>query len=91
MAYGRIYSNDGAMTPGTTGTGTSPFGAAGELLVQYQLLKIGIDSARMTADAGLDLVVYAPGQISKHSAGKDQHELQARGWARPAIAGLVLP
>lgn len=36
-------------------------GAAGELLVQYQLLKLGIDSARLTTDAGVDLVVYAPG------------------------------
>jgi hypothetical protein len=35
-------------------------GAAGELLVQYQLLKFGIDSARLTTDAGVDLVVYAP-------------------------------
>jgi hypothetical protein len=40
---------------------TQHIGAAGELLVQYQLLKIGIDSARMTTDAGVDLVVYAPG------------------------------
>jgi hypothetical protein len=36
-------------------------GAAGELLLQYQLLKLAIDSARMTTDAGIDLVVYAPG------------------------------
>jgi hypothetical protein len=35
--------------------------APGELLVQYRLLKIGIDSARLTTDAGIDLVVYAPG------------------------------
>ncbi len=39
-------------------------GAAGELLVQYQLLKLGIDSARLTTDAGIDLVVYAPGDRS---------------------------
>jgi hypothetical protein len=39
---------------------TQHIGAAGELLVQYQLLKMGIDSARMTTDAGVDLVVYAP-------------------------------
>jgi hypothetical protein len=32
--------------------------------VQYQLLKMGIDSARMTTDAGIDLVVYAPGNRS---------------------------
>lgn len=35
-------------------------GAAGELLVQYKLLKLGIDSARMATDAGIDLVVYSP-------------------------------
>jgi hypothetical protein len=40
---------------------TQHIGAAGELLVQYRLLKIGIDSARLTTDAGIDLVVYAPG------------------------------
>lgn len=28
--------------------------------MQYQLLKLGIDSARLTTDAGIDLVVYAP-------------------------------
>lgn len=40
---------------------TQHIGAAGELLVQYQLLKRGIDSARLTTDAGIDLIVYAPG------------------------------
>ena len=39
---------------------TQHIGAAGELLVQYQLLKLGIDSARLTTDAGIDLVVYSP-------------------------------
>lgn len=38
--------------------------AAGELLVQYRLLKVGIDSARLTTDAGIDLVVYAPGNAA---------------------------
>lgn len=37
---------------------TLGIGAAGELLVQYKLLKHGIDSARLTVDAGIDLVVY---------------------------------
>lgn len=36
-------------------------GAAGELLVQYRLVKLGIDSARLTTDSGVDLVAYAPG------------------------------
>ena len=39
---------------------TRHIGAAGELLVQYKLLKLGIDSARMTTDNGIDLVVYPP-------------------------------
>jgi hypothetical protein len=42
-------------------------GAAGELLVQYQLLKFGIDSARLTTDAGVDLVVYSPGDQAAHT------------------------
>lgn len=39
---------------------TQHIGAAGELLVQYRLLKMGIDSARLTTDSGIDLVVYSP-------------------------------
>jgi hypothetical protein len=39
---------------------TQHIGAAGELLVQYQLLKLDIDSARLTTDSGIDLVVYSP-------------------------------
>ena len=35
-------------------------GRCGELLVQYRLLKHGIESASMTTDAGIDLVAYAP-------------------------------
>lgn len=40
---------------------TQVIGAAGELLVQYQLLKHEIDSARLTTDSGIDLVMYVPG------------------------------
>ncbi len=39
---------------------TQHIGAAGELLVQYKLLKNGIDSASMTTDSGIDLVAYSP-------------------------------
>jgi hypothetical protein len=39
---------------------TQHIGAAGELLVQYELLKLEIDSARLTTDSGVDLVVYTP-------------------------------
>lgn len=71
---------------------TQHIGAAGELLVQYQLLKMGIDSARLTTDAGIDLVVYAPGSSTattvqvksnlapKPAGGKGQ---LLRGWDFP--------
>jgi hypothetical protein len=39
---------------------TAQIGASGVLLIQYRLLKHGIESAPMTTDAGVDLVVYAP-------------------------------
>lgn len=41
---------------------TQIIGAAGEALVTYKLLKHQIDSARMTTDAGVDLVMYIPGR-----------------------------
>lgn len=37
---------------------TQHIGAAGELLVQYRLLQHEIDSARLTTDAGINLVAY---------------------------------
>lgn len=39
---------------------TQQIGSAGELLVQYKLLKLGIDSAALTTDSGIDLVAYSP-------------------------------
>lgn len=39
---------------------TAQIGASGVLLIQYQLLKRGIESAPMTTDDGIDLVVYSP-------------------------------
>jgi hypothetical protein len=38
---------------------TQQIGRLGELLVQYELLRFGIDSAPMTTDAGVDLVAYS--------------------------------
>ena len=35
-------------------------GRMGELLVQYELLRLGIDSSPMTTDSGIDLVAYSP-------------------------------
>jgi len=38
---------------------TQQIGRLGELLVQYELLRHGIESAPMTTDAGVDLVAYS--------------------------------
>jgi hypothetical protein len=38
---------------------TQHIGRLGELLVQYELLRCGIDSAPMSTDAGVDLVAYS--------------------------------
>jgi hypothetical protein len=38
---------------------TQQIGRLGELLVQYELLRCGIDSSPMTTDAGVDLVAYS--------------------------------
>lgn len=40
---------------------TAQIGRSGELFVQYRLLLLGIESAPMTTDAGIDLVAYSPG------------------------------
>jgi len=37
-------------------------GRCGELLVQFMLLKHGIDSSPLTTDVGVDLVAYSPRQ-----------------------------
>ena len=39
---------------------TAQIGRCGELLVQLELLKRGIESATMTTDTGIDLVAYLP-------------------------------
>ncbi|AKS32776.1 hypothetical protein [Mycolicibacterium goodii] len=60
--------------------GTSHIGAAGELLVQYQLLKHGIDSARLATDSGVDLVMYLPGD-------REAFTVQVKTKLRPVPAG----
>jgi hypothetical protein len=45
---------------------TAQIGKCGELLVQYRLLLLGIESAPMSTDSGIDLVAYAPSR--KHPA-----------------------
>jgi hypothetical protein len=71
---------------------TQHIGAAGELLVQYQLLKIGIDSARMTTDSGVDLVVYAPGDRSASTVQvKTNMSARPSGGSGPLARGWYFP
>lgn len=43
-----------------SGLTSAQIGRCGELLVQYELLLLGVDSSRMSTDAGVDLVAYSP-------------------------------
>lgn len=53
---GRAATANGIFPPLTT----AQIGASGVLLIQYMLLKRGIDSSAMTTDDGIDLVAYSP-------------------------------
>jgi hypothetical protein len=59
---------------------TQIIGAAGEALVTYKLLKHEIDSARMTTDAGVDLVMYIPGH-------RESATIQVKAQWEPVPAG----
>ena len=74
---------DGLLTRRTT----QHIGAAGELLVQYRLLKLGIDSARLTTDSGIDLVVYSPatGAATTVQVKTVERAMPAGGTGRHAI------
>ena len=61
-------------------TSTRHIGAAGELLVQYKLIKLGVDSARMTTDSGIDLVAYS-------NNGEKAYTIQVKTKVQPVLAG----
>lgn len=65
---------------------TAAIGTAGELLVQYKLLKFGIDSARLTVDAGIDLVMYVPGhQAATIQVKTKKKPVPAGGKGKPTL------
>ena len=55
-------------------------GKAGELLVQYKLIKYGIDSSAMTTDYGVDLVAYSPVNMKPYT-------IQVKTQEKPNPAG----
>ncbi|WP_137244047.1 hypothetical protein [Plantibacter flavus] len=76
------------MTRGTT----QHIGAAGELLVQYRLLKHGIDSARLTTDSGVDLVAYLPASNQALTVQvKTQRRPRPSGGTGPLSVGWFFP
>lgn len=76
------------MTRGTT----QHIGAAGELLVQYRLLKHGIDSARLTTDSGVDLVAYLPASNQAVTVQvKTQRRPRPSGGTGPLSVGWFFP
>lgn len=71
---------------------TQHIGAAGELLVQYRLVKLGIDSARLTTDSGVDLVAYSPGANTAHTIQvKTQRAASPSGGKGALSVGFFFP
>lgn len=65
---------------------TQHIGAAGELLVQYRLLKFGIDSAAMTTDSGIDLVAYSPKNSRSFTIQVKTQETPLKGGGKGKLA-----
>jgi hypothetical protein len=59
---------------------TLRIGRCGELLVQYQLLRLGIESAPMTTDSGIDLVAF-------HGSSKRVSTIQVKACEAPKPGG----
>lgn len=65
---------------------TLHIGATGELLVQYKLLKYGIDSAAMTTDSGVDLVAYSPKSNRSYTIQVKTKERPSKGGGRGKLS-----
>jgi hypothetical protein len=61
-------------------------GRAGELLVQYKLIKYGIDSSTMTTDYGIDLVAYSPRNMKAYTIQVKTQEKPAPGGGKGKLA-----
>ena len=59
----------------------SQIGKCGELLVQYHLLREGIDSAPMTTDTGIDLLAFSEGRtVSIQVKTSTHHDDETSSW-----------
>jgi len=61
-------------------------GKAGELLVQYKLVKHGIDSSSMTTDSGIDLVAYSPRNMKAYTIQVKAQEQPKPGGGKGKLA-----
>ncbi|OGQ90054.1 MAG: hypothetical protein A2464_11075 [Deltaproteobacteria bacterium RIFOXYC2_FULL_48_10] len=61
-------------------------GKAGELLVQYKLVKYGIDSSSMTTDSGIDLVAYSPRNLKAYTIQVKTQEKPTPGGGKGKLA-----
>lgn len=65
---------------------TQHIGKAGELLVQYKLVKCGIDSAALTTDSGIDLVAYSPKSMKAYTIQVKTQETPLPGGGKGKLA-----
>ncbi len=55
-------------------------------MVQYKLLKFGIDSAAMTTDSGIDLVAYSPKNSRSFTIQVKTREIPLKGGGKGKLA-----
>ena len=65
---------------------TLRIGRCGELLVQYKLLKLGFESAPMTTDFGVDLVVFSPDEGRAMTVQVKANDAPKRGGGKGKLA-----
>lgn len=65
---------------------TAQIGKCGELLVQFQLLRHGVESAPLTTDYGIDLVAYFGRDKKTRTIQVKSNEKPKRGGGRGSLA-----
>lgn len=70
---------------------TAQIGRCGETLVQYRLLRSGIESAALMTDTGIDLVAYLPGRRAITIQVKTQLAPQRAGGKGALALGWWVP
>jgi hypothetical protein len=61
-------------------------GKSGELLIQYKLLKLGIESSPLTTDSGIDLVAFSHNQRKAYTIQVKTNEKPKPGGGKGSLA-----